>query len=575
MPLARAGTMLGLQSPFAAPAAAPATPPVEQKPAAAAAPAASPPAAGSMKRTMLGFAAPAASGAASSSGPLAPPAATPPPQTPHTANLGGTLGYVNPSAPQAAPPAHAAPASPPEAPPPLVPRVNYQQTMLGVARPGIAPLQPGKPVKQFDPNTTAAVEPPRPIPPAPARQSALVSPAKSKRGGPRSALVLIGVAGALAVTAGIVAFLWQSPRPMRAEVTLDDRGNEALSLTCDDCVDGTIVSIGSSKATFNGKKAQLALTKPLDVGSNKQIVSVHRPGIGRDEEVVLTVAIDYRVRGVLTSLAEDPPKLKVAVQAAPGAAAVVDGRPVTLDATGKGEYALDVSKDLEGPADTIVPFEKKLPYVITPNGGEPKKGEVALRFGIVPLRVYAPGDSIVLDGETFMLSGRTLRDGRITVAGRPITVDSEGRFAQLMNVSSVGETTVVVRAESKDHGPRLVRARVKRVANLRDEAATFRQSAVTDYTTIASDPKKGEAVVLDGDVMEARLDGEETVLLLDVKKGCPQQPCLARIVYGGRFDTKKGAPISAYGHAHASVDGPRTGVKIPEIFAEFLLKSKP
>ncbi len=525
---------------------------------------------------MLGFAGPSPAGRAPDSIPLTPPAMTPPAQTRPTANLGGTLVYDDQRAPanQFAPAPPVAPTAADPPPPPAPPVVSHHQTMLGVARPGIAPLQPGKAVKPFVPGAQPP-EAPRPAPP-PAPQSGLVSNARpAKRGRPRGALVLIGVAAALAVTAGVVAFLWEAPRPMRAEVMLDERGNEALALTCDDCVDGTVVSLGASKATFKTKKAELALAKPLEIGSNKQVVSVHRPGIGRDEEVTLTVALGYRVRGVLTSLTEDPPKLKVAVQATPGAAAVVDGRSVTLDATGKGEYSLDVSKELEGPADTILPFEKKLPYVITEPGSEPKKGDVTLRFGIVPLRVYAPGDSIVLESETFMLSGRTLKDGRITVAGRPITVDAEGRFAQLMNVSSVGETTVVVRAESKDHAPRLVRARVKRVASLRDEATSFRQSAVSDYATIAADPKKGEAVVFDGEVMEARLDGEETVLLLDVKKGCAQQPCLARVVYGGRFETKKGATLSAYGYAHGNVDGPRSGAQIPELFAEFLQKSKP
>ena len=532
---------------------------------------------------MVGFAPPA--GAPVESRPSPGSAGTQPLATPARQNLGGTLVYETPAPPVAEPLARGARTEPlasppaPEAPArPAVPPVHHAQTMLGVAQPGIAPLTPGKAVKQFVPDARPDVKPLTPAPPAPgAAPSSALAGARQQRRARRSrgALVLIAVAAALAATAGVVAFLWEAPRPMRADVSLDERGNEALELECEDCVDGTVVSIGPNKSTFHGKRAELHLPKPLEIGSNKQVVSVHRPGIGRDEEVTLTVSIDYRVRGVLTSLSEDPPKLKVAVQAIPGAAAVVDGHAVALDATGKGEYSLDVSKELEGPADSIVPFEKKLPYVITPSGGTPKKGEVTLRFGIVPLRVDAPGDAIVVDGETFMLSGRTLKDGRITVAGRPITVDAAGRFAQLMNVSSVGETTVVVRAESKDHAPRFVRSRVKRVANLRDEASSFRQRAVTDYGAVLADPKKGESVVLDGEVMEARLDGEQTVLLLDVKKACAKAPCLARVVYGGRFETKKGAAVSAYGLSRGTVDGPRTGVKIPEMFAEFLMKSKP
>src|SRR5205814_7537010 len=130
------------------------------------------------------------------------------------------------------------------------------------------------------------------IPFAPARPVA-----KPKGRLPRGAIALIAGAALLALTAGVVAFLWQAPRPIRAEVALDDRGAEVLALGCDDCVDGTVVSVGTSRATFKGKKAILALSKPLEIGRNNVVVGVHRPGMGRDEEVAMNVAVEYRVRG--------------------------------------------------------------------------------------------------------------------------------------------------------------------------------------------------------------------------------------------------------------------------------------
>jgi hypothetical protein len=392
-----------------------------------------------------------------------------------------------------------------------------------------------------------------------------------KKPGSRGAIILLAVAGALAVTAGVVAFLWEAPRPLGAQVQLDDHGAEQLSLTCDDCPDGTTVTLGTGHGTFNGKKASIPLAKPLDVGRNEVTVAVHRPGLGRDEEVKLAVGLDYRVRGDLAALSEDPPKVKVLVQAVAGATAVVDGKPLALDAGGKGEYAADVARELEGPADTILPFERKLPYSIALPGAEPRQGEVTLRFGIVPLRIVAPGHGIVIENETFMLSGRTVKDGRVTVSGRPITVDSEGRFAQLMNVSAVGETTVIVRSEAKDHAPRLVRVRVRRVASLKDAAASLRQTSLTDYPSIAAGAKQGSRVALDGEVIESRIDGDVTILLLDVKKGCSASPCLTRVLHGARFDAKRGAPVGAFGQYLSLVDGPRTGVKIPEIAADFLV----
>jgi hypothetical protein len=392
-----------------------------------------------------------------------------------------------------------------------------------------------------------------------------------KKPGSKGAIILLAVAGALAVTAGVVAFLWEAPRPLGAQVQLDDRGAEQLSLTCDDCPDGTTVSLGGAQGTFKAKKASIALAKPLDVGSNELTVAVHRPGLGRDEEVKLSVGVDYRVRGDLAALSEDPPKVKVLVQAVAGATAVVDGKPLALDAIGKGEYAAEVAHELEGPADTILPFERKLPYSIALPGVEPRQGEVTLRFGIVPLRIVAPGHGIVIENETFMLSGRTVKDGRVTVSGRPITVDSEGRFAQLMNVSAVGETTVVVRSEAKDHAPRLVRVRVRRVASLRDTAVSLRQTSLTDYPSIAAGAKPGSRVALDGEVVESRIDGDVTILLLDVKKGCTAAPCLTRVLHGARFDAKRGAAVGAFGQFLSLVDGPRTGLKIPEIAADFLV----
>lgn len=556
-----------MPSPFAggvpvaarAPATAPPQPAAPQAPAHAAGatqpfhappqPAAPASSGGGLKQTMLGFAAP---------------------PVPHPAQA-----VPAPIAPSPAPANAAASARGGASP-------LHQKTMLGVAHPGIAPRHAGAPTQAPPTAPSPDAAPPTPVAPMP--ELAQQRPSSSRRmpesdpspppkraGIPRGAIVLIAVAAVLAVTAGVVAFLWESPRPLVAEVALDERGAEALNLRCEDCADGTVVTIGASKSTFAAKTARLSLAKSLEVGKNELTVSLQRPGMGRNEEVSLSVGIDYRVRGDLSPLADDPPRVKVLVQAVQGAAVVVDGHAVTLDATGKGEYAVDVSRELEGPADTVAPFERKLPYTVTLPGSAAHTGDVTLRFGIVPLRIDAPGNGIVIEGETFMLSGHTLKEGRVSVGGRPITVDAEGRFAQLMNVSSVGETTIVVRAEAKDQAPRLVRVRVKRVASLKDTAAEFEKTALTDYRSVASETRTGVPAALQGEVVESRLDGEVTVLLLDVKSGCEASPCLAKVVYGGRFDARRGADLGAYGTLAGKVDGPRTGAQIPELSAEFLL----
>jgi hypothetical protein len=592
------GTVIGMQSPLAGAGAPGAAPPQAPKSAG------TQPEFGQksdgLKRTMMGFGPPAA---APSFGGGTLPVATPGPSAPfQRAGAGAnTLPNQPPSSPKTQPLGQV------EAPPVAnAPRgagsPNFQRTMLGVALPGIAPLRPGvataegpgtpagAPPPEADraPNAVRAPEPPRvttqvvetervQAPPTAPSGSARVAVAAAPpaKGLPRGAIVLIIVAAVLAVVAGVVAFLWESPRPITAVVVADDHGTESLAVTCDDCTDGTVVALGTASVKLASHKGQLALPKPLAIGSNQLMLEVKRPGIGRDEAVTLSVVVGYRIRGDLSALAEDPPKAKVLVEAVPGTAVVVDGHSMALDSAGKAEYPIDVSKEIQGPSDTVVPFERQVPYVVTETGKPPHQGIVDIRFGIAPLRVDAPGASIVIQGETFTLSGHTLKDGRVSVASRAITVDTQGRFAQLMNVSSIGETTIVVRADAKDHAPRLVPVKVKRVASLEDEANAFRLSATSDYGSIAdADQKKGTAVALDGEIVETRIDGEVTVFVLDTKTGCATTQCLTRVIYGARFDTKRGAKISVFGHVLGAVDGPRTGVKIPSVAAEFVLAAK-
>lgn len=473
----------------------------------------------------------------------------------------------------AAPQAVAAPhvAAVPAAP------LGDKRTMLGVAMPGIAPLHPGQanrpPAEPLDPPPTPRGPSSYPPPGTSSAPPPDFIPKRART--PKSAVALVGVAVVLAIAGVVGALLWESPPAITAEVDVDDHGSEVLALECKDCPDGETASLDATSATFTGHKARLAISKPLKLGQNDLKLGTKRPGSSKTADVAISVSVDYRMKGDLSSLADEHPNARVIAEAAAGTAVVVDGHALSLDASGKAEYPVDVSHDIEGPADAVVPFERQVPYTVTPHGGKPHEGQVTLKFGIVPLRVDAPGLGIVIENENFTLAGRTLKDGRITVSGRPITVDGSGRFAQLMNISSEGETTIAVRADAKDYGPRIVRVRVKRVARLADEGAHFRQTAADEYSSIGdADTKKGFAVALDGEVVESRLDGDVTVLLLDVKRGCGAPPCLARVVYGGRFDAKRGAALTAYGQVLRAVDGPRTGVRIPEVGALFLVRTK-
>lgn len=440
--------------------------------------------------------------------------------------------------------------------------------MLGVARPGIAPLNPGQ--TKESPVAPAA----RPvIAPLIPQRSPRAAP-DPKRGIPLlAAAAMIGAAGLFAAAA-VVWLFYRGHGAIEAHASAAADGGEQLELSCAACADGAVLRLDAARATFSDHRATLPLTRPLKVGENPMTITLVSAK-GKQSFVEVSVPIAFRVRGDTTGLDAPNPEFRVSISALPGSNVTVDGKPVPLNAEGEGSYALDVSADVTGLDAAVKTLERRVPYVVTPPNSAAQSGSVRLQAGVTPLVIDAPGSAVVLETPNFVLAGRTAKTGALTVGDRPITVDVTGRFAQMMNVSAPGETTIVIRATSKDMAPRLFPLRVKRVDSLAREADRVRQRATSNYAKIADQPqnKRGWAVALDGSVVDARTENYNTVAVMDVQGGCTQAPCLVRLVYGAPFTLARGDKLSAFGEISGVVDGPRTGSRIPEVRADFLIKA--
>ena len=477
----------------------------------------------------------------------------------------------------------------PEANPNPVPDVNpdappHMRTVLGVAMPGIAPLNPG-------------VEKPSSRPPAappPGDATALPiddgddSPAIERRPGARTlnlqaakkssvlGTFAIGVAAARLAAAAVLLYLYVAgPERIEARVTLDPQGKERLRLRCPRCDDGTLVRVDGKEASFSGGQAELALERSLNVGDTPLTLAVRGPSGTQEHNVALNVRVDYRVRADLSTLSEMIPTVRVLVDALPGSTVSIGERSVTLSDQGDAQVDFDVSSELKGEDNGVRRLERRIPYTVTPPGGSRQTGDVIVQLGITPLVVDAPGTSITVETPTFVLAGRTAKGSSVTVEGRPLAVDPEGRFAQVMNVSSVGATTVTLRSTAPDHAPRLFPLEVRRVQSFAQEAAKLRTQVTTSYASIETDldRKRDWKVALDGSVLERSNLEHSTLFLFDVKSGCQKTPCLARVAYGAKSELVPGDKIGVFGRVQGAVDGPRKDSKIPEISADFVLKA--
>lgn len=497
-------------------------------------------------------------------------------------------------------------------------------TLLGVARPGIAPLRPG--VAKTASPAVASAHPPAPQPaqqparrddppqgyspleelgatqhPAPHISRKLAAEVaqlraegahplgrrrfdkairieKVKRDKPdpktrsnRRVIAILAAASALVIGAIVTVLLWPASAPLTAQVRAGDGGTEVLDLVCESCPDGTVLKSRYGEATVKAARASLPLSPPLKIGDTPVKVSIDRPGRGRDESVELPARVAYRIKPDLTTLEGDHPSLSVVIEAMEGATVSLDGEPVSLR-DGNAVKAIDVSRDLAGPSgDPSAQLTRKISFVVKPPDGAEEKGVVAVSVPILPLTVDAPGRAIVTEKPTFVLAGHTAPGAEIVVAGRSLGVSKDGAFSQTMNVSSVGATEIEVRAKTPGRAPRLVRISVERVSTLAQAVDQFTKRSPVDYSTVADnlDAAVGRPVALSGEVLEAAVNGPTTTMILSADApSCKERKCIVRLVQGrSDLEVGRGAKLRAFGVVDGSVQ--HEGAKIPDVDVAF------
>jgi len=429
-----------------------------------------------------------------------------------------------------------------------------------------------------------AIHIPRPVPPTAQRRAAKQNQALLKvpkvKGdlrdreaslGSRGALLIVVAAGLLAAGAVLFVVLWPGRSPLSARPATDTQGREGIEIACKSCPDGTSLAIDALSAQVSGGSAFMALGKPLAAGENRFKVRVDRPK-GRDEIVPLSVRLPYRIRPELSTLQGERPAIQVVVEAAPGSRVALDGKPVPL-VGGRAVEAFDVIEACTGLTGEPRSLSRQIPYVVTPKDGEPERGSVNVMVGIVPLEIDAPGSSVVIDGPSFVLAGRTMKGAELLAAGKPVPVKPDGSFAHVMNVSSVGATQIEVRAKLAGMAPRLTRIKVRRVDNLETAAREFAAESPIQLAPLGSDIGRfaGKPIAIGGQVIEVKRENHRTTMLVDVGPSAGCKGCSVQLVQGANNPAQPGEKLTAYGRVLRAVRLP-SGAEIPEIEVDFTLK---
>ncbi len=262
------------------------------------------------------------------------------------------------------------------------------------------------------------------------------------------------------------------------------------------------------------------------------------------------------------------------VEAAAGAQASVDGKPVTIDATGKGSYAIDVSQDTQGPSDETKVIDKKIPFVITPRGGKLESGTLTAKTGIVPLHVDAPLAHTTVADDAVTVAGQTAPGSTVTLDGKPVAVDDKGAFVHAEKLLHDGDTTFEIVSQMGQLAPRATKVTVRRVASLDALAKELDGQSPLAFAAFAADPaaSAGKLAVIEGEVVELRPSASQSIVLVDAKKGCDRAECLVRVVVAGDAKLAKKDLVRVYGRPTKAVTS--GGKSVPELEADFWVKRR-
>ncbi len=484
-------------------------------------------------------------------------------------------------------PSHAAPhaAQAPQAPGHFG---SQNKTMMGVAMPGIAPTrnaeQPhqqggggySRPPSSQVNNTMLGASMPM-IAPMPApyveEQLPMAPMVAQKRGVP--IVVAIGLLAVLLLLgAGAMFVLYKPAPPVVAVPELDAEGRDILKLRCEGCADGTKISVGTATATLAAHEAHLLLPQPLKVGQNPLVLKIDRPGAGRDEDAKIEVPVAFRLRADLSTLSATPPTITVRVEAQPGSDVRIADKPIALDAKGEAALAVDVGPDTMGPSDETKRIDRTIDYAITPKGGVPQKGTVRAQAGIAALHIDTPSSHAVIEQEFSWVSGQTTPLAEVSINQQKVTADAAGLFATKLDPLPMGETKVHVVSRPKNFAARTLDFAITRVLHLEDAAKTFEAEGPLGYDAYAdgTNSRNGAKVALDGEIVEARRGtAHQWLLLVETRRGCSKLgQCLVRVQDFGESDITRGERVRIYGRFLHTVTA--AGKTIPEVAADITLR---
>ena len=440
------------------------------------------------------------------------------------------LGVAVPLAPQPSP------AAAPQSVPKGVPAAQSNRTMLG--QPATAPPgQLASPPPQVAPQSSPGAFTPDPS----MSDMSIAGLPRKRRSGVPWVGILIGLGLLLGVAAGGAWWLFGRGPELRASIANSAEG-EVLQVDVPGVPEGTKVRFQGREAMLEAGRAVFPLAaNDLQLGDNTLTVDVVSPD-GTVEQGSVVLSVKYRVRADLNSLQNDPPTLRILVDAKPGSSVTIDERNVELDPTGHGFVDLPIDPQAEANV-----YERSISYRVVVDG-EPASGTVETQVPFATLQIDRPGTTTVTDEARIELAGAAHPESTVTLDGVPLET-TEGRFVSHLEMPELGEKDFTLVARRPGRAPRARVLHVQRVEDLEAHAASFPVDASLTYARITQNPESysGQSAAFVGRVYNVDVHQGQTVLQI-VVRDCPRgQRCPMWVTFDGASSAENNSWVRVVG----------------------------
>lgn len=357
-------------------------------------------------------------------------------------------------------------------------------------------------------------------------------------------LVVAGFLGMAALTAiGAALYVaFHDGDDLRAEVATVE-GEQQLVVDVRAAAPGTKVRFQGREVPITSGRAVFPLAPDsLRLGENDIALDVLSPD-GKVDSHHVVISLAFRVRADLGGLDDDPPVLRVIVDAKPGSSVTLDGEPLALDATGRGAKSVPVEAATEGQS-----ISHATRYRIVPPGGTPVEGSIETRMPLAMLHLDRPGTSLVTDRAEVEIAGTVGPRATIVVGDRTVAT-LEGRFFTRWPLPTMGDQDVTLRVREPDKAPRRETIHLRRVPDLAAEAARYPVERDLDYARLAQNPStyRGRHVAFEGFAYHVEVADGRSVLQILVRD-CPGgQRCPLWVTYPAATDAVRSSWVRVVG----------------------------